>query len=65
MVGSASDPLMDRLGWSMKEVDLHWNWEPGSGFLKNSKFSLTWQLAQDMLPIFRLNYKARLADMPN
>ena len=30
VVGSASDPLGDRLGWSMEGVRLHWNWTPGS-----------------------------------
>ena len=65
VVGSASDPLMDRLGWSMKEVYSHWNWVPGLGFLNNSEFSLTWQLAWNTLPLFGLNYKASLANMPN
>ena len=40
-VGSASDPLVDRLGWSAEEIRSQWNWAPGSGFLNNSEFSLT------------------------
>ena len=42
VVGSASDPLMDRFSWSMEEVCSHWNWTPVSGFLKKEEeFSLT------------------------
>ena len=47
----------------MEEICLHWNWAPGSGFLNNSEFSLTWQLAQNTLPFFALNYKVGLVDM--
>ena len=65
VVGSASDPLVDRIGWSMEEIRLHWNWAPSSGFLNNSEFSLTWRLAQNALPLFGLNYRAYLADMPD
>ena len=38
VVGSALGPFVDRFGWSIEEVRLHWNWAPGSGFLKNSEF---------------------------
>ena len=65
VVGSVSDPLMDRLGWSTEEIRSHWNCVPGSGFLNNSTFSLSWWLAQKALPLFGLNYKAGLADKPN
>ena len=65
LVGSASHPFVDQLGWSMGEVRSHWNWAPGSGFLNNSEFSLTWRLALKALPLFGLNYKAGLADMPD
>ena len=41
VMGSASDPLVDRLGYSMEEVRSHWNWAPDSGFLNNSEFLLT------------------------
>ena len=47
----------------MNRVRSHWNWALGSGFLNNSEFSLTWQLAQNALPLFGRNYKAGLADM--
>ena len=57
VVGSTSDPLIERLGWSMKEVRLHWNWVPGSGFLNNSEFSLTWRLTWNALPLLGLNYE--------
>ena len=60
-MGSALDPLVDRIGWSMEEVRLHWNWAPGSGFL-NNEFSLTWWLARNRLPLFGVNYKSGLAD---
>ena len=65
MVNSASDPLVDRIGWSMEEVHWHWNWAPGSCFLNNFEFSLTWWLARNALLLFGLNYKAGLADMPD
>ena len=64
VMGSASDPLVDRLGWSMEEFRSRWNWAPGSGFLNNSEFSLTWLLSRNALPLFDLNYKAGLANMP-
>ena len=41
LVGSASDPLAERLGWSLEEIRSQWNWVQGSGFLNNFKFSLT------------------------
>ena len=41
VVGSASNPLVDRLEWSMEEVRSHWNWVPGSVSLNSSRFSLT------------------------
>ena len=42
-----------------------WNWAPGSSFLNNSEFSLTWRLVRNALPLVGLNYKAGLADMPD
>ena len=63
VVGSASDPLSDRRGWTAEEIRSHWNWVPGSSFLNNSEFSLTWQLVRNALPLLGLNYKAGLADM--
>ena len=45
---------MDRLGWY---------YAPGSGFLNNSEFSLTWRLSRNALAFLSLNYKAGLADM--
>ena len=64
-MGSASDPLSERRGWTAEEVRSHWNWAPGSGFLNNSEFSLTWWLARNALPLFSLNFRAGLADMPD
>ena len=65
VVGSASDPLSERRGWTAEEIRSHWNWALGSSFLNNSEFSLTWQLARNVLPLLGLNYKAGLADMPD
>ena len=65
VVGSASDPLSERRGWTTEEICSHWNWAPGSSFLNNSEFSLTWRLVRNVLPLVGLNYKAGLADMPN
>ena len=58
LVGSASDPLSKRWGWTAKEIRSHWNWAPGSSFLNNSEFSLTWRLVRNALPLLGLNYKA-------
>ena len=65
MVGSASDPLRERRGWTAGEICSHWNWAPGSSFLNNSEFSLTWWLVRNALPLLGLNYRADLADMPD
>ena len=65
MVGSASDPLSERRGWTAEEVCSRWNWAPGSGFLNNSEFSLTWRLARNALPLLGVNFRASLADMPD
>ena len=65
VVGSASDPLSERRGWTTEEIRSHWNWAPGSSFLNNSEFSLTWRLVRNALPLAGLNYKAGLADMPD
>ena len=65
VVGSASDPLSERRGWTTEEIRSHWNWVPGLSFLNNSEFSLTWRLVRNALPLVGLNYKAGLADMPD
>ena len=65
VVGSASDPLMERLGWSAEEVRPHWNWVPGSGFSNNSEFSLTWWLVRNALAVKDWTYRACIADMPD
>ena len=62
---SASNPLSERYGWTAEEIRSHWNWAPGSSFLNNSEFSLTWRLVRNALPLVGLNYKAGLADMPD
>ena len=49
VVGSVSDPLGDRIDWSMQEVCSRWNWVPGSVFLNNFRFALTWKLSQNAL----------------
>ena len=64
-MGSASDPLSERRGWTAEEIRSHWNWAPGSSLLNNSEFSLTWRLVRNALPLLGLNYKAGLADMPD
>ena len=65
VVGSASDPLSERHGWTAEEIRSHWNWAPGSSFLNNSEFSLTWRLVRNALPLLGRSYKAGLADMPD
>ena len=64
-MGSASDPLSERRGWTAEEIRSHWNWAPGSSFLNNSEFSLTWRLARNALPLLGLNFRAGLTDMPD
>ena len=65
VVGSASDPLVEGLGWSAEEIRSQWNWAPGSGFLNNSEFSLTWRLTRNALALNDWAYRACIADMPD
>ena len=64
VVGSASDPLVERLGWSLGEICSQWNWIPGSSFLNNSESLLTWRLARNMLPLNDWAFRTCLAYMP-
>ena len=65
VVVSASDPLSERRGWAAEEIRSHCNWAPGSSFLNNSEFSLTWRLARNALPLLSLDFRAGLADLPD
>ena len=65
VVGSASDPLVKRLGWSVEDVCSQWNWVPGSGFWNNSEFSFTWRLARNALALNDWSYRACMAYMPD
>ena len=65
VVGSALDPLSERHDWTAEDIRSHWNWAPGSSFLNNSKFSLTWRLARNAIPLLDLSFRAGLADMPD
>ena len=65
VVGSTSDPLSKRHGWTAEDVRSHWNWAPGSSFLNSSEFSLTWRLARNPLPLLSLDFRAGLADTLN
>ena len=65
VAASASDPLVKRLGRLMKEIRSQWNWAPGSGFLNNSEFSLTWRLVRKALAFNDWAYRACLVDMPD
>ena len=65
VVGSASDPLSKRRGWTAEEIRSHWNWAPGSSFLNNSEFSFTWRRARNALPFLSLKFRAGLADIPD
>ena len=47
VVGTASDLLGERLGWSLDEIRPQWNRVPGLDFLNNSEFSVTWWLARN------------------
>ena len=65
VVGFALYPLSERRGWTVGEIRSHKNWAPGSSFLNNSEFSLTWRLVRNALPLLGLNYRAGMADMPD
>ena len=65
VVGSALDPLREQWGWTAEEIRSHWNWAPGSSFLNHSEFSLTWRLAQNVLPLLGWDFRAGLADLPD
>ena len=54
-----------RGGLDGEEVCSHWNWAPSSGFLNISEFSLTWQLARNVLPLLGLNFRVGLVDIPD
>ena len=60
--GSVSNPKEKRLGWSLGEIRSQWNWAPGSSFLNNSEFSLTWRLARNALALRDRAYRACLTD---
>ena len=64
-VGSASDPLSERCGWTAEEICSHWNWAPESSFLDNSEFTLTWRLARNALSLLDSDFRAGLPDMPD
>ena len=53
------------LGRTAEEIRSHWNWAPGSSFLNNSEFSLTWRLTRNALPLLDLDFRASLAYMPD
>ena len=61
VVGSASDPLVKRLGWSLEEIRSQWNWAPCSG----SEFLLTWQHAQNTFALNDWAYRACIANIPD
>ena len=63
--GSISDPLEKWISWSLGEIHSQWIWVPGSRFLNNSEFSLTWWLAWNALAHNNWAYRACLADMPD
>ena len=65
VLGSASDPLSKRHGWTAEEIRYQWKWAPGSSFLNNSEFSLTRWLARNALPLLGLDFRAGLADLPD
>ena len=56
---------MEGLGWSLEEIHSQWNWAPGSGYLNNSEFSLTWRLVRNALPLADWAFKAGLVGMPD
>ena len=59
VVGSTSDLLSERRSWTVEEIRSHWNWVPGSSFLNNSEFSLTWRLVRNALPFSQLELQSR------
>ena len=65
VVDSASDPLVERLDWSLGEICSQWNWAPGSSFLNNSEFSLTRRLSRNALALNDWAFRAWLKDMPD
>ena len=64
-MGSTSDPLSELHNWTAEEIHSTWNWAPGSSFLNNSEFLLTWRIARNALPLLGLNFRAGLVDMPD
>ena len=60
VVGSTLDPFVEQLSWSLLDVRSQWNLVPGSDFLNNSEYSLTWRLAWNALPLADWAFKAYL-----
>ena len=60
-MGSASDPLMEQLGWLLEQIRTQWNWAPGSGFLNNSE--LTWWLVRNALLLNDWAFNSGLEEM--
>ena len=58
VVGSASDPLSERRGWTVDEIRSHWNWAPGPSFLNNSEFSLTLATCSECVTPSRLELQS-------
>ena len=58
-MGSASNPLSERHGWTAEEVRSHWNWALGSGLLEQFPGGLH----GTRLSLLGLNFRAGLADM--
>ena len=65
VVGSATDPLVERFGWLADEIRSQWNWAPGSGFLNNCNFLLAWWRARNALARNDWAYRVCIADMPD
>ena len=65
MIDSASDPLSEWCGWTAEEIHSQGNRAPGSGFLNNSEFLLTYRLARNAFHLLGLSFRAGSANMPD
>ena len=65
VVGAECDPIRMRNDLSEEEYLPLWNWAPGTDYLTNGEFSLTWRLIRNALHLNDVGYKAGIVDMPD
>lgn len=63
--GVAANRLCDRLGLLVDDLHSFWFWASAFDYLSKPKFSLSWRLAPNALPLLDVCFKVVLSDMPD